>query len=184
MFLDTAPVCLSRLPSQAAVPICCSRPPLPPSVPLQCSYLLFPAASPAFCPSPMFLSAVPGCKAGSPRLKRRNCLPIQILPLFIYILFKEPKDDAAHCRSCHNRSQIHERIADGRQYKDASMGCAQCTAKCHGKPACQRGTDDTGWNDAQRILCGKGNGSLRDEGQSHDIVYNAGLAVLCRELIN
>lgn len=32
-------------------------------------------------------------------------------------------------------------------------------------------------------LCGKGNGSLRDEGQSHDIVYNAGLAVLCREFL-
>ena len=56
------------------------------------------------------------------------------------------------------------------------------TAKCHGKPSCNRRTDDTGRNHAQRILGRKGNGSLCDKGQAHYIIDNTGLALLFRKL--
>ena len=79
-----------------------------------------------------------------------------VIPLLRRVLLKHPQNHASGRCSHNHRSQIHKGTSNGGKDKDTSMRRPEGTAKCHGKPSCNRRTYDTGRNHAQRILAAKG----------------------------
>lgn len=117
---------------------------------------------------------VPG---GRCRLSIGKTLPLPLLGSLVERLLKEAQNQAADHSADSKGQQVLHRIRDDRDNPGATVRSGARATKEHRQTAGGRRSQDAGGQHAKRIGRGKGNGTLGDKRQTHDVVHQACLAI-------
>ena len=97
-------------------------------------------------------------------------------------LFDKAQDHCAQHAAHSQRHAVQRSVIHHREYEDAAVGCAQCAAEGHGERTGDCRADNAAGQNAQRVGCRIGDGTLRHEAQTHDVVHDAVAALFRRPL--